>query len=82
MWLCLSAVACGIRWWTISDQQEFRAAASVGPPEFAHCIGSVDATYIQVQRPKDYAWERRLYSTYKKYHAVFFVAVVDRKGQQ
>jgi len=42
----------------------------------------VDATYIRVERPKRYALERRLYSTYKKYHAVFFMAIVDRRGQQ
>jgi hypothetical protein len=42
----------------------------------------VDATYVRVQRPKQYALERRLYSTYKKCHAVFFMAIVDRAGQR
>ena len=56
-------------------------AAARGPPQFADCIGIVDATYIRVQRPKDPALERRLYSTYKKYHAVFFMVIVDRDGE-
>jgi hypothetical protein len=42
----------------------------------------VDATYVEVERPKQYALERRLYSTYKKTHAIFFLAIVDRHGQR
>ena len=56
-------------------------AAARGPPQFADCIGIVDATYIRVQRPKNPELERRLYSTYKKYHAVFFIVIVDRDGK-
>jgi len=52
-----------------------------GPAAFHDCIGFVDATYIRVERPAVYALERRLYSTYKKYHAVFFLAIVDRSGR-
>jgi len=42
----------------------------------------VDATYIELQRPKDPVLERRTYSTYKKMHAIFFIAVIDREGEQ
>jgi len=61
-------------------EQDAWIAAPTGPAEFHDCIGFVDATYIRVERPKVYSLERRLYSTYKKYHAVFFVAIVDRLG--
>lgn len=73
------SLADNIRWWTSAEQQEWLAA----PPlrgEFANCIGIVDATYVRVQRPKVYQQERRLYSTYKKYHSVYFLAVIDRQG--
>ena len=52
----------------------------IGPAEFHDCIGIVDATYVEVERPKQYSLERRLYSTYKKTHAIFFLAIVDRGG--
>ena len=55
-------------------------AAPAGPAEFHGCIGIVDAMYIKVQRPQRYALERRLFSTYKKSHSVFFMAIVDRRG--
>lgn len=42
----------------------------------------MDATYIELQRPKDPLLERRTYSTYKKMHAIFFIAVIDREGEQ
>lgn len=55
--------------------------APSGPARFANCIGIVDATYVRVQRPRDTVKERRLYSQYKKYHAIFFLAIIDRRGQ-
>jgi len=62
-------------------EQDAWIAAPSGPAEFHDCIGIVDATYVKVERPHEYALERRLYSTYKKCHAVFFMAIVDRTGQ-
>lgn len=64
---------------TAAEQDEW-IAHPVGPVEFRHCIGAVDATYVRIQRPKRYEDERRLYSTYKKYHAVFFICIIDRYG--
>ena len=63
------------------NEQRTWIAAPSGPEEFHDCIGIVDETYVRVHWPKVYAMERRLYSTYKKYHAVFFLAIVDRKGE-
>lgn len=77
---CACAAADAIAGWTLAEQDAF-IAAPVGPQQFAHCIGIVDATYIRIQRPKNALQERRLYSTYKKYHAVFFMAIIDRAGQ-
>ena len=51
-----------------------------GPADFADCIGIVDGVYFRVERPKDAKLERRLYSTYKKYHSVFFLVIIDRRG--
>jgi hypothetical protein len=65
--------------WTI-DEQDAWIARPYGDLTFADCIGIVDATYIRVQRPKNYQLERRMYSTYKKHHAAFFMAIIDRKG--
>lgn len=67
---------CG---WTTDEQLAWIAAPS-GPAQFHDCIGIVVATYIRVERPVNAELERRLYSTYKKYHAVFFMVIVDRKG--
>lgn len=67
--------------WSLAEQDAWIAAPQ-GPPAFADCIGIVDATYIRVQRPRSYALERRCYSTYKKYHALFFLAIVDRRGER
>jgi len=73
------SAADAIRGWTAAEQEEW-IAHPVGPVEFRHCIGAVDATYVRIQRPKRYEDERRLYSTYKKYHAVFFICIIDRHG--
>ena len=82
--LCLSLSHCpiadAISGWTSAEQDAW-IADPIGPAEFHHCIGAVDATYVRIQRPKRYADERRLYSTYKKYHAVFFICILDRAGQ-
>jgi hypothetical protein len=64
------------------DEQRTWIARPHGPAEFHDCIGAVDATYVRIERPKTYADERRLYSYYKKYHAVFFMCVVDRRGER
>jgi hypothetical protein len=80
--VCRAAVtAYAIAGWSQDEQQEW-IDVQYGPAEFRDCIGIVDATYIEVERPARYALERRLYSTYKKTHAVFFLAIVDRYGQQ
>lgn len=78
---CFSAcaVADAIAGWTLAEQDAW-IAAPIGPLPFLHCIGIVDATYVRIQRPTDARQERRLYSTYKKYHAVFFLAIIDRFG--
>jgi hypothetical protein len=73
--------AYSISGWTLDEQQAWMDDPS-GPAEFHDCIGFVDATYVEVERPKQYALERRLYSTYKKTHAIFFLAIVDRHGQR
>ena len=80
--LCAAAVptAYAITGWSQEEQQAW-IDARYGPAAFQDCIGIVDATYIEVERPKRYALERRLYSTYKKMHSVFFLAIVDRYGQ-
>jgi len=79
--VCLSVCAAyAITGWSMEEQDAW-IAAPTGPAAFHDCIGFVDATYIRVERPAVYALERRLYSTYKKYHAVFFLAIVDRSGQ-
>lgn len=75
--LFLADAICG---WTAAEQDEW-IAHPTGDAEFADCIGIVDATYVRVYRPHTYSRERRLYSDYKKYHAVFFVAIVDRRGR-
>jgi len=62
-------------------EQDAWIVAPIGPQAFSHAIGIVDATYVRIQRPKNTQQERRLYSTYKKYHAVFFLAIIDRTGQ-
>ena len=62
------------------DEQRAWIARPQGPAQFHDCIGAVDATYVRIERPKIYADERRLFSFYKKYHAVFFMCVVDRRG--
>ena len=67
--------------WTAAEQQAWLAAPT-GPAQFHDCIGIVDATYVRVERPANSKLERRLYSTYKKYHAVFFMVIVDRRGQR
>lgn len=66
--------------WTLAEQDAWIAAPH-GDAMFHDCIGIADATYIRVQRPKTYALERRMYSTYKKYHAMFFVVIIDRRGE-
>ena len=66
--------------WTLAEQDAW-IAAPAGPAAFRDCIGIVDATYIRIQRPSDSATERRFYSTYKKYHAMFFLAIIDRQGE-
>jgi hypothetical protein len=76
-----SVTAYAIAGWSQDEQQEW-IDSQYGPAEFRDCIGIVDATYIEVERPARYALERRLYSTYKKTHAVFFLAIVDRYGAQ
>lgn len=77
-WMSVFA-AYRITGWTEAEQQAW-IDDPFGPAAFHDCIGIVDATYIAVLRPKDPQLERRLYSTYKKKHAVYFVVVVDRKG--
>lgn len=79
--LCVLSAADAIRGWTAAEQEEW-IAHPFGPVEFRDCIGAVDATYVRIQRPKRYEDERRLYSTYKKYHAVFFICIIDREGEQ
>lgn len=77
---CVSVCAAyRIAGWTEAQQQAW-IDRPTGPAAFHDCIGIVDATYISVLRPKDTLLERRLYSTYKKRHAVYFVVVVDRQG--
>jgi hypothetical protein len=76
--LCV-VTADAIAGWTLAEQDAW-LAAPLGPARFSDCIGIVDATYIRIQRPKNALQERRLYSTYKKYHAVFFLAIIDRDG--
>ncbi len=78
--LCVLSAADAIRGWTAAEQEEW-IAHPFGPAEFRDCIGAVDATYVRIQRPKRYEDERRLYSTYKKYHAVFFICIIDREGE-
>lgn len=78
--LCVSTVihiGDSIHGWTLAEQDAWIAAPD-GDPMFRDCIGVVDATYIRIERPKDYIMERRYYSTYKKYHAMFFLAIIDR----
>lgn len=75
---CLPPVDSLSGW--VLEEQDAWIANPPGPVEFRDCIGIIDATYIRVQRPKEYSLERRLYSTYKKYHALFFVAIIDRRG--
>ena len=65
---------CG---WTGEEQEQWLAHPT-GPAEFHHCIGAVDATYVRIQRPKRNVDQLRLYSTYKKYHSVFFICIIDR----
>jgi hypothetical protein len=65
--------------WTLDEQDEW-IAHPFGLDEFKLCIGIVDGVYIRVERPKNAVLERRLYSTYKKYHSLFFMAIVDRRG--
>lgn len=77
--LVLVSAADRIRGWTMDEQQAW-IARPLGSPQFHDCIGAVDATYVRIERPKIYADERRLYSHYKKYHAIFFMCVVDRRG--
>ena len=74
-------LAYRINGWTFQEQEDW-IAHPFGPEEFHDCIGAVDATYIRVERPKKYWLERRLYSTYKKYHSLYFVAVIDRGGKE
>lgn len=74
------SAADAIRGWTAAEQEQW-LAHPFGPVEFRDCIGAVDATYVRIQRPKRYEDERRLYSTYKKYHAVFFICIIDREGE-
>lgn len=73
------STAYAIEPWTIAEQDEW-IAHPAGDPLFADCIGIVDATYIRVERPKNTKMERLTYSTYKKYHALFFLAIIDRRG--
>lgn len=75
-----SPSAVALQGWTLAEQDAWIAAPS-GPAAFRSCIGVVDATYIRIERPADYATERRYYSTYKKYHAMFFLAIIDRQGE-
>lgn len=70
-----------IRPWTLDEQDEW-IAHPTGSEEFHHCIGIVDATYVEIERPKDPILERRCYSTYKKCHALFFLAIIDRTGKR
>jgi len=51
--------AYAINGWTREEQQAWIDAPS-GPDEFHDCIGIVDATYVEVERPKQYALERTL----------------------
>ena len=78
--LCALSAADAICGWTAAEQEEW-IEHPFGPAEFRHCIGAVDATYVRIQRPRRYEDERRLYSTYKKYHAVFFICIIDRHGK-
>ena len=77
----LLSAADALDGWTLAEQDEWIAHPH-GDPLFYDCIGIVDATYVRVQRPTVYAVERRMYSTYKKYHAMFFLAIIDRAGEQ
>jgi hypothetical protein len=77
---CVCAAADAIAGWTLAEQDAW-IAAPIGPQAFQHAIGIVDATYVHIQRPKNTQQERRLYSTYKKHHAVFFLAIIDRTGR-
>lgn len=74
------APADRIEAWTPEEQRQWLAAPAVDAAAFPECIGIVDATYLRVQRPKQNQQERRVYSTYKKHHALFFLAIVDRRG--
>ena len=80
MLACFLPPADRLHGWTLAEQDAW-IAAPFGDPLFRNCIGTVDATYIRVQRPKNTALERRMYSVYKKYHAVFFLAIIDRRGE-
>jgi hypothetical protein len=42
--------------WTLAEQDAWIADPQ-GPAAFRDCIGIVDATYVRVQRPKEYALE-------------------------
>src|SRR4051794_3186330 len=76
-----ACTADALQGWTLAEQDAW-IAAPTGPAAFHSCIGIVDATYIRIERPAEYATERRYYSTYKKTHAMFFLAIVDRTGQR
>ena len=73
------SVAYRIDGWTYDEQQQWMQNP-FGPADFVDCIGIVDGVYFRVERPKDAKLERRLYSTYKKYHSVFFLVIIDRRG--
>jgi hypothetical protein len=79
--LLLDAVVDAIEGWTLAEQDAWIANPQ-GRAEFHSAIGIVDATYIYIERPKNVRLERITYSTYKKRHAVLFLALIDRQGTQ
>ena len=67
--------------WSAAEQRQWMEHPA-GPAEFSDCIGIVDATYLEIERPKDAVLERRCYSTYKKHHTLFVTVITDRLGEQ
>jgi hypothetical protein len=73
-----------INWWSVDEMIEFRNApptAIVPADRFRFCIGSVDGTYLRIQRPAKGQGESWYYSAYVKSHAILFITVIDRYGR-
>jgi hypothetical protein len=77
---CLSSEdAYHIQGWSPAEQAQW--VLHPPPIQFPQCIGCVDGWYLRINKPTDFETAGHYYSQYKKYYALLFIVVVDRRGR-